>query len=855
MSYRDENTLIREDGFHVDEDFFLKDERNELREENKRLRDQLERLKRIQNSRSSRLVRATVNCIKGVSSPLTLPKEYYRILKKIDSDSEAESKPHKAKHNRFDIEKLAETLPRPVLANRPLVSIIVITHNGVDKVRKLCESLMKHRFYDNYEMVFVDNGSTDGTAEYIKSLSLGTEKITILRNEDNRTFSAANNQAVHAAKGEWLVFLNNDVEVLDGWLDELLAAAFEHEDAGAIGARLIYPEIRDKNATNYGRSFLVQHAGIGFCRKTVPSYGEAFLPFNKGQDEEGWIETPGDTQTIGAVTAACLLIRRTTFDRICGFDEQYNYGYEDVDLCLKAWRAGYKNYYVPKAILFHYEFGTQDKDAREDVIQRRKLNKIYFSRRWDTWLRRRILEDKLHGTAYFSNEPISVAFALPGIEDDPMEEAVSALAEKLKKQGVAVKYLWNESNTANWYTVGAETDILVSLHPEYNPARIRDRSSLLITAAWACKTDESWISSNYTSRYALFFASEESVREYLERILHRDVVLLGKDTNSQERIDEQQGDPFFHALDKWLRNRKKAVEILICPSTWVEAATWGDYYFAEFLRRALVDRGWQAEIRVRSEWYKPFAGGYSLMLRGVTQHVPNADRISMIWNISHPERVSFNEFKSYDIDCVASGKYSAELNEAGIPAVELPQCADKSFYRPPNKKEKRYDLLFIANTRGVERDIIRKLLPTDYNLAVYGKGWETMLSPQQICGRYVSNRDLPDTYNEACIVLNDHWDDMREKGFANNRIYDALAAGSFVISDRVDGMDPELIDSIETYSERSDLLEKVSFYMEHPEKRAEKAAKGQQYVLGKHTFEHRAGQIIALFECAARETE
>ncbi len=161
-------------------------------------------------------------------------------------------------------------------------------------------------------------------------------------------------------------------------------------------------------------------------------------------------------------------------------------------------------------------------------------------------------------------------------------------------------------------------------------------------------------------------------------------------------------------------------------------------------------------------------------------------------------------------------------------------------------RRKKYDLLFIGNSRRVYRQIVQDALTLDYPLTIYGRHWEAFEEAQK-CVRepYMPNDQVGQAYRDAKIVLNDHWDDMKETGIVSNRLFDALAAEAFIISDEM----PEIAEIFEgtvvTYKDCKDLKEKVDYYMEHPKEAEKLAERGHQLVLEKHTFAKKNGQTGA----------
>ena len=163
-------------------------------------------------------------------------------------------------------------------------------------------------------------------------------------------------------------------------------------------------------------------------------------------------------------------------------------------------------------------------------------------------------------------------------------------------------------------------------------------------------------------------------------------------------------------------------------------------------------------------------------------------------------------------------------------------------------KEKKYELLFVGNSRKIFRQIIKDVLPTPYDLAVYGTNWDGLIDAKYIRGVLIPNNQLGQTYHDADILLNDHWEDMRQKGFISNRIFDGLSAGAFIISDEIAGIDDVLKDCIVTYHGRDDLAEKVKYFMEHPKEREKIANYGMTLVREKHTFNARMEVMCQFME-------
>jgi spore maturation protein CgeB len=180
----------------------------------------------------------------------------------------------------------------------------------------------------------------------------------------------------------------------------------------------------------------------------------------------------------------------------------------------------------------------------------------------------------------------------------------------------------------------------------------------------------------------------------------------------------------------------------------------------------------------------------------------------------------------------------------------LEQATDPAVFFPEPDDAHAHELVFVGNSRKVMRRILADLLPTDHDLAVWGGDWDDLIDPRHVVGTYLPNAEVRHVYSSAAIVLNDHWDDMREHGFASNRLYDAVACGALVLSDRIDGLEERFGGAVVTYDGPEELRTIVEHFLAHPEERAARAAAGRELVLAQHTFAHRVDALLAHADAA-----
>jgi len=216
-------------------------------------------------------------------------------------------------------------------------SIIILTFNGLELNKKCIDSILQNTEGD-FEIIVVDNDSQDGTVKYLKSLS--DKQIRVIFNKENTGFARGNNQGAKRAIGDILVFLNNDTEVTRGWLLPL-QNTLASKEISIAGPKLLYPDGK------------IQHAGVAFTDKGMPRhiyrrFDSNFPPANRKKEYQ-------------AVTGACLAIKKEIFDRVGGFDEKYINGLEDVDLCFKVRKSGFRVMYCPKSVVVHHESVGKDR--------------------------------------------------------------------------------------------------------------------------------------------------------------------------------------------------------------------------------------------------------------------------------------------------------------------------------------------------------------------------------------------------------------------------------------------------------------------------------------------------------------
>ena len=323
-----------------------------------------------------------------------------------------------------------------------------------------------------------------------------------------------------------------------------------------------------------------------------------------------------------------------------------------------------------------------------------------------------------------------------------------------------------------------------------------------------------------------------------------------KQENKQQKQNINQLKQDLHYLNKnkickKIRNNNFS-ELTIAIKSPHTNKRWGDYFFALSLQKSLKKKGFNVIIQGHENWYSTEdKEDIVIVLRGLEEYNPSYKHLNLMWNISHPNLISKEENEKYDIVFIASEKYANKVSKDVNTLVKpLIQCTDLEVFYPKIDNELKNDLLFVGNTRGVYREIIKDVMNTKHEVSIYGLGWKEFIDEKYIKGEFIENNQLNKYYSSCKILLNDHWKDMVEKEFTSNRLFDALACGTFIISDKMSTTEHLLKGSVVTYENSEDLDEKINYYLNHPEERQKLAKKGQEEVLKNHTFDNRVNTII-----------
>lgn len=272
---------------------------------------------------------------------------------------------HAAGNGLFDVEY--------DLLSEDLISIIIPTRDGYKDMKRCLDSIIDKSTYQNFEIIVADNGSVDPKMEqlYNEKKQMLHERFTVISIDIPFNYSRINNLAVKEAKGKYLLFLNNDTEVITpDWLEKMLSFA-QLNRIGCVGAKLYYP------------NHSIQHAGVILGLGGAAGHGHHTFP----RGDFGYFGRLEINVNYLAVTAACLMIKRDDFETVKGFDEELTVAFNDVDLCLKIYELGRDNVWLHGVELFHFESQTRGYEDNPEKLERFNSETNLMENRWEKYIK------------------------------------------------------------------------------------------------------------------------------------------------------------------------------------------------------------------------------------------------------------------------------------------------------------------------------------------------------------------------------------------------------------------------------------------------------------------------------------
>jgi GT2 family glycosyltransferase len=312
------------------------------------------------------------------------------------------------------------------------VSIVIPTRDRLELLRTCVSSLERTIDFDRAELLIVNNASVEEeTYAYFRELSK-RHYVQIIDYHAPFNYSKINNFGVAHTTGEYLLFLNNDTEAeAAGWLEALLEHA-QRPEIGAVGARLLYP----------GRDRRIQHAGV-----ILGMGGVAGHALKRRRSADSTFYGPNRITNYSAVTAACLMVRRSVFDLVGGFDEEFAVAFNDVDLCLRIGQRGLRIVYTPFATLIHHESMSVGRPEDGRTMDEFEIQRM--TSRWGPLLQ----ADPFYNPNLPLNEEDFASVVIQRYEQRTNPASVDRLGKRASNPvwalpGIAMHVLWNEGPQA-----------------------------------------------------------------------------------------------------------------------------------------------------------------------------------------------------------------------------------------------------------------------------------------------------------------------------------------------------------------------------------------------------------------------
>ena len=297
--------------------------------------------------------------------------------------------------------------------------------------------------------------------------------------------------------------------------------------------------------------------------------------------------------------------------------------------------------------------------------------------------------------------------------------------------------------------------------------------------------------------------------------------------------------------------------IQICAPSGEDSKLWGDTHFANEIARSLTNLDQEVSIIFRDENIEKVIRPNSIILnlRGLMPLETIPGHINLIWIISHPSQISKYELKKYDFIFAASEKWAESRSKIwNIPVTPLLQATNPDLFKPVmNKSNPSEKFLFIGNTRGKFRKIVKVASKSTKDFRVIGTGWEKYLNNEKIKSRFVANERLAFEYQDSEFVLADHWPDMAKDGFISNRLFDVVATGTKVISDKVPGSKEIFGSALVEFENETELNKLLTSDLGSKFGSSNEIAVIAEQIRSVHNFDNRMSDLLQLIQQGIRK--
>jgi len=479
---------------------------------------------------------------------------------------------------------------------QPKVSIIIPVHNQWSHTYQCLSSILEHTHDVAYEVILADDGSQDETAH----VSSWIDNLTVVRTESSRGFVLNCNNAAKYAKGKYLVFLNNDTLVTDGWLMELCNLIESDSAIGAVGPKLLFPDGR-----------LQEAGGIVWSDASGWNYGRYDDP---ERPEYNYVKQ------VDYISGACLMVRKELWERIGGFDERYVPAYyEDTDLAFEIRRLGYTVMYQPKSVVYHLEGASHGTDIHSGIKKSQEINSKKFLEKWSAELS---TEHFPNGKDVFYARDRSrgkktilvIDHYVPHPDKDAGSRSVYSYINLFLKQGFNVKFLGD-----NLYR-----------HEPYT-SWLQNKGVEVIYGSWYGSKAKLWIMNNGKYIDYVFLNRPHVAIEYislLRRHTNAKILYYGHDLHhlrEWRQFELTRDRRFFELSVKWKEIEEKIfsnVDVVYYPSKFEECHVKNTY-------PGVICRTIPLYILtpMESSVETPFDQREGILFVGGFSHTPNVDAV------------------------------------------------------------------------------------------------------------------------------------------------------------------------------------------------------------------------------------
>lgn len=851
---------------------------------------------------------------------------------------------HRARHATFDHDREAsfrQRIDRLKLSRRPLVSIVMPTHNRADMLERAVASVLAQG-YPEWELLIVDDGSTDRTPEILRALA-ADRRIRSIRTE-NLGAASARNHGLAAARGEYIAYLDSD----NSWRPDFLQTMIvflEHTDYdaaysgvavhGADGMSYLYREYSyeemrvenyiDLNATLHHRDLYLRSGGFEVSLKRMIDwdlflrYGRdakfTYVPF-VGVDYDHdmsrsdritvsqalswkyvimnkhlipWDDMPARTQGLVSIiipvkdnmdlTDKCLSAIHAADIGDVRFEIVLvdNGSEPDTSARLLLWQNNFENIRVVECgenLNFALGCNLGFREAHGDIV-------VFLNN--DT--------EVCSGWLGALVEPLRAESAIGAVQPKLLypDQTVQCAGLGFPPEGTLAYPIYQHvagdaACVCHRRDLQAVTAACVAMHAAdfaslrgFDPIFVNGQEDVDLclrlqeTLGKTCLYEPAATVIHHESKTpgrgarirqnrAVFAGRWQGrIRPDLDQIYASDGYRVGGYMPDVEPGTDR-GPAVYKPMDLARVGRapgRISIGIRIgCPSASVKDE-WGDYHFTAALAESLRKLGFYVEISFLADWRAGVTQAYdvNLVLRGLSAFPIQPDSVNLLWIVSHPADVSDVEIAGYDHVFVASESFATRMRaKHGERVSALLQCTDPRRFAPGRPiMPEGFDVLFVGNSRNVFRSSVRHAIEAGLPLSVFGTRWAQFIEQGYIKGENIPNRDLASYYASARVVLNDHWDDMRELGFMSNRLFDVAACGVPLVSDAIVGMHDLFGAGVLTYVDLPSFKAAVDAALAEPvEARAARLTIAER-VRCLHSFDARARSIEAVLRGVVRD--